>query len=315
MTRSSKPKSGSMQFWHRKRAKRIYPRVRSFSKNAKIPGFAGYKVGMTHAIVVDNRQHSATKGDKIFTPITIVECPPLKTLSLRFYKKTPYGLKLLTEIFSKKLDKELGRKIKLPKKTKEIKIPEDYDELRLLFYTQPKLTGLEKKKPEIFEVLFNGELEEAKNYLDKEIKVTDVFKPGQRIDIHAVTKGKGLQGVIKRFGVSLKSHKSEKKRRSTGNLGAWTPKKVSPTVAQKGQMGYHVRTEYNKQILKIDSDPKKINQVGGFKRFGLVKNDYILLRGSIAGPTKRLIRLTTSIRGKKDLEAPEFSFLSLKSKQ
>lgn len=304
-----------MQFWHRRRAKRIYPRVRAFSENVKLPGFAGYKVGMTHIHLTDNNPHSTTKGEKIFVPVTILECPPLKTLSLRFYKKTDNILTLLTEVFSKRLDKELARKINLPKKQKEEKIPSNYDELRLLFYTQPKLTGLEKKKPEIFEVLFNGSLDEAKNYLDKEIKVKDVFKAGQYVDIHAVTKGKGLQGPVKRFGISLKAHKSEKKRRAPANLGSWTPKKVLPTVPQKGQMGFHTRTEYNKQILKIDSDVKSINQIGGFKHFGLVKNDYLLIKGSIAGPVKRLIRLTSCIRDKKETGEPEIGFISIDSKQ
>ena len=308
MGRTSKPRAGSLQFWPRKRAKRIYPRVRSHA-NVNISGFAGYKVGMTHIIMIDNREHSQTKGQKISSPVTIIECPPLKPLSLRFYKKTVYGLKAITEIFAKNFNKELARKISLPKKT-NAKEPKEFDELRLLVYTQPKLTGLAKKKPEVFELYLDIPLEEAKKLLEKDLKASDIFKPGQYVDTHGVTIGKGLQGPVKRFGVQLKSHKSEKKRRSAGNLGAWTPKKVSHTVPQKGQMGFHTRTDYHKQIIAINSDPEQINSKAGFKRYGLVKNEFVLIRGSVPGPSKRLIRFNFTVRNKSDAEAVEIAYVS-----
>ena len=308
MGRTNKPRAGSLQFWPRKRAKRIYPRVRSHA-DVKISGFAGYKVGMTHTIMIDNREHSQTKGQKIFSPVTILECPPLKPLSLRFYKKTVYGLKAITEVFAKNLNKELARKITLPKESKK-EIPKEYYEIRLLVYTQPAMTGLAKKKPEIFELYLNMPLEEAQKMLEKDLKVTEIFKPGQYVDVHAVTIGKGLQGPVKRFGIQLKSHKSEKKRRSAGNLGAWTPKKVSHTVPQKGQMGFHTRTDYHKQIIAINSDPTQINPKSGHKHYGIVKNDYILIRGSTPGPSKRLIRFNFTVRNKHDAEAPEIAYVS-----
>ncbi len=106
-----------MQYWPRKRAKRSYARIRTHPTSLEVKplGFAGYKVGMTHLIVVDNRPESLTFNQDIFVPTTIVECPPLKAFSLRFYKKTTSGLRLVGEVFSKP-DKELARKINLPKK-------------------------------------------------------------------------------------------------------------------------------------------------------------------------------------------------------
>ncbi len=64
MVKASNPHHGSLQFWPRKRAKRVYARVRSkvSSKDAKALEFAGYKVGMTHLAVNDNRPKSTTKG-------------------------------------------------------------------------------------------------------------------------------------------------------------------------------------------------------------------------------------------------------------
>jgi large subunit ribosomal protein L3 len=80
------------------------------------------------------------------------------------------------------------------------------------------------------------------------------------------------------------------------------------TVARQGQRGFHQRTEYNKRIL-IMSDTEKdaqnsINPSGGFKHFGTVKGEYIVVRGSVPGTQQRLIRMRQPIRNvpKKILE-------------
>ncbi|MBS3172424.1 50S ribosomal protein L3 [Candidatus Woesearchaeota archaeon] len=315
MPKTRKPRSGSLQFWPRVKAKKNYAVIGNWltSSNPKPLAFAGYKVGMTH--VQEAKPGKRSTEAMITTPVTVIECPPLKPLSLRFYKKTPYGTKVITEIFSNKLDKELGKKIVLPKKLEEKQVPEHYDVLKLVVYTQPKLTGIGKKKPEIFEIPLGGDLEYAKSLLNKEIRAEDVFKAGQMVDSHGITKGKGFQGPVKRFGVSLKQHKSEKKKRSAGNLGSFTPRKSNWRVAQHGQMGYHQRSEYNKLIMSIGSDPSLINQVGGFKHYGIVKNDYILVKGSLPGSSKRLVILLESIRGTKPKTISEIKYISRESKQ
>ena len=98
-----RPRHGSIQYWPRKKAARNYARVRAwkYASSKKLLGFAGYKAGMTHVNFIDNST-SVNKGSLVSYPVTIVECPPLKTLSLRFYKNTHDGLKLISEIFSKK---------------------------------------------------------------------------------------------------------------------------------------------------------------------------------------------------------------------
>ena len=311
MAKARNPRHGSMQFWPRKRSKRAYAKVRSYaSSNEKnIVGFAGYKVGMTHLLIKSTRPNSMTQGESLFRPVTIIECPPLKVAAIKFYKRTAYGLKAVNQILAKNFDKNLKRKILIPKKESNQKEPESYDELRLLVYTQPGLTGIGKKKPELFETAIGGTKEEqlayAKEKLGKEIIATEILKPGQLVDAHSITKGKGLQGVVKRFGVSLKSHKSEKKKRATGNLGPWNQSSMW-RVAQPGQMGYHLRTEYNKLIIKISDKPEGINPKSGFKYYGLVKNSYILVKGSIQGPSKRLIRLNYAIRPHKRKHSETF---------
>lgn len=315
MGSAHKPRSGSLQYWPRKRAKKEIARVKAWAnvKEAKLLGFAGYKVGMTHIIATDNNPNSQSKGDSIFIPVTVIECPPLKAASIRFYKnKLP-----VSQIVSQNIDKELERRIKLTSK-KKIEDIKEYDNLRLIVYTQPKLTTIGKKKPELFEMELGGKKEDklkyAQSILGKEINVDDIFKEGNQIDLHAVTKGKGFQGPVKRYGVKIKSHKSEKTKRGVGNLGAWTPKYTSYTVGQPGKMGYHLRTEYNKWLLKIGTG---LDQKGGFKRYGLIKNTYVLLKGSVPGPVKRLIRFNVAVRQNKLIpaEIPTIEYVSTTSKQ
>tara|TARA_Y100000310_G_scaffold343932_1_gene454018 strand:+ start:1351 stop:2304 length:954 start_codon:yes stop_codon:yes gene_type:complete len=317
MPAAHKPRSGSLQFWPRVRSKRIYSSIKSWLKNNnnELIGFAGYKAGMTHILERKDGHTPQTKNQSVSTAVTIIECPPLKSLSIRFYRKTPYGFEVISQIYAKNLDKELSKKIILPKKQQNKETPKEYDHLRLTVYTQPKLTGIGKKKPEIFEIPINGDLEFAKSLLEKEIKVSEIFKPGQFIDAHAITKGKGFQGPVKRFGISLKSHKSEKKRRAPGNLGAFTPRKTDWRVPQHGQHGYHKRTEYNKQVYFIGENSEEINQKGGIKKYGNVKNEYMLIKGSLQGSSKRLIVLSKNIRNKKDASAPEIEYVSQTSKQ
>ena len=301
MAKIHSPRHGSMQFWPRKRAKRIYPRTRSWPDldGTKLLGFAGYKAGMTQVNIRDNTS-SITKGQIISLPATIVECPPLKPLSLRFYQQDDYGLRVIAEIpTTQPLEKELSRKIILQKKKNGKIIPDKFDRAALQVYTQPKFTSI-KKKPEIFEIeIANPTQDFLKNILDKEIKIKDVFKEGQFIDIQAVTKGKGFQGPVKRFGITLRKKKSEKTKRGPGSLGPWRQQQHTMyRIAHAGQMGLHTRTEYNKLLLKISSKSGEINPKSGFSRYGLVKTDYILLKGSIPGSKKRLIRLREPVRSK-----------------
>jgi large subunit ribosomal protein L3 len=84
-----------------------------------------------------------------------------------------------------------------------------------------------------------------------------------------------------------------------------------------GQVGYHLRTEYNKQIAKIGKDPKEVEPKGGFLRYGQIKNPYVLVKGSIAGTAKRMIKITHAARPDMVLpkEAPPVLYISTESKQ
>lgn len=292
-----------MQYWPRKRAARIYPRVRlgAVPLDAVLVGFSGYKAGMTHLMSVDNRPNSMTKGEVIAVPATIIECPPVKVASVRLYSASANGLRLLNEI-SGDVDKNLGRKIVLPKKKEKAAPAESANpdlsnvvDVRVNVYTQPWLSGVGKKKPEMFELFVGGRniadrFAFARQLLGKDVNVKDILKDGQQVDVFGVTVGKGYQGPVKRFGLSLRQHKSEKTKRGPGSLGGWSSPRMW-TVAHAGQMGFHTRHERNKWVLKVSDKPDELRLAGGIAHYGKLKSHFIIVKGSVQGPPKRLLRL------------------------
>jgi len=317
MGRSHHPRRGSMQFWPRKRAKTNLARIRSWKteNKPKILGFIAYKAMMSHTIVLDNRPKSLTKGEKISIAATVVDCPPMIIGGISFYKKTESGLKKVKSIFAEKLDKSLSKKLSLPKKNiKAHEYNHDFDDLRILAYSKPpKAVGT--KKPKMLEFALGGNKESklsyAKEILGKEVQVMDVFEDGTTIDIHGITKGKGFQGTVKRYGVPIRHHKSEKTKRGIGTLGPWTPKRVAYTVPQPGKMGFHLRTEYNKQIIKVGAEGKSISPAGGIHSYGMVDNHYMIIKGSIVGPKKRAVVITQAIRANKKIGKDAFQLVEM----
>ena len=313
-----RPTRGSKAFSPRVRAKRAYPRIKNWPKveEPRLLGFAAYKAGMSIVRFVDNSAHSPTKGEVITIPVTILDAPKMKVAAIRFYKKDSRGFKkVLTEVWIDKLDKELKKKLLMPKKQKNSEEElskinlEDVVDLTVLVYTLPKGRA-GKKKPEVFEIAIGGKdvsqkLEYARSILGKEISASEVLKPGEQVDIIAVTKGKGFQGTIKRFGVKLESKKTDRKRRGVASIGPDVPRKVRWTIPMPGQMGYHNRYDYNKWILKIGNDG--LSPRGGFLNYGIVKGDYIIVKGSIPGSTKRLVRMRLAINPRKTVpqQAPD----------
>ena len=199
----------------------------------------------------------------------------------------------------------------------------DVDDVRVLAYTQPKLvSGVPKKVPDLMELRIGGgsiseRIEYAKTILGTEVTVTDFAPEGAIIDVIAITKGKGFQGATKRWGIKLLSHRNSKHRRGIGNLGPKRPGYVRSTVPLPGQMGYHQRTELNKKIIKVGTDGKEVSPKGGFMNYGEVRNTYVLIKGSVPGPTKRLIRFrdATRLPKKADTGAAEVTYVSTESKQ
>lgn len=336
MSHPHRPRRGSIAYSPRIRARSEIPRVRAWplSKEPKLMGFAGYKAGMTHLIMRDEIPNSLTNGMEISVPVTIMEAPAMKVAAIRIYNNTTYGASAIAEAWTTELDKELNRAISVPKKHDlpaalakiEQLIKDDVaKDLRVIMYTLPeKVTGIPKKKPEIMENNIGGtdlkaRFEYAKTLLGKAVSISDVFKNGEIIDLLAITTGKGTQGPVKRWGIQLQKAKHSRAGsvREIGTLGPWHPSHVSWRVPQLGQTGYHQRTEFNKRIMQIGNDGKTVTPDGGFLNYGIIGNDYIIIKGSVPGPAKRLVRMRPAIRPKKQVQAPapEITYISLESKQ
>jgi large subunit ribosomal protein L3 len=310
----NKPKAGSQQYWPRKRAERILPNVNwnpIKSENVNLQGFIGYKVGMTSAFMKDDTADSMTKGKKIILPATIVECPGVKIYSVRFYKNK----KVVGDVIVSN-DKELKRVVKIPKQVGKIEdFKADFDDLRVIIYSEAKKTDI-KKTPDMIEVAIGGTKDQkvafAKERIGKTISVSEVFPKGL-VDVRGVTIGKGLQGPVKRFGITLKSHKSEKGVRRPGSLGPWHPARVTFVSAMAGQLGYFTRVLLNNLILKSGKiSEMNINKEGGFKHYGNIKTEFLVINGSLQGPQKRPLLLTPSFRPTKKQTKQKLEFIELR---
>jgi large subunit ribosomal protein L3 len=327
------PRHGSLAYLPRHRAKKPIARIRYWPKiNAETPkllGFAGYKAGMTYVFTIEDRKRSPNFGKEVMRAVTILETPPILVCGVRTYSHSPYGLNQLTECWMKNPPAILERTLVLPEnfKTEEMlkKITESQDQItkvRVIIATQPSQANLAKKKPEVTEIEIGGgtvlqQLEYAKSLLGKTVTAEEVFKNGQYTDIAAVTTGKGWQGPVKRWGVTILQAKGRKTKRGIATLGPWNPHHLMYSVARAGQMGYHQRIEFNKRILKIGKDGKEVNVKGGFLRYGNLKSPYIIIEGSVPGTEKRTIRLRVPARPPTQVaEAPpQLTYVSLESPQ
>jgi large subunit ribosomal protein L3 len=288
---------------------------------------------MTHVILVDDVKNSITEGMEISVPVTVVETPAVRVAAIRAYSSGSYGDKAVAEAWSSELDPSLGKSIHLPKTAntdasleKIGSLIEDgiVSDIKVVTYTLPKnLTGVPKKNSDIMETAVSGsdvraKFEYAKSILGGEIKISDVFNSGAFIDVAAITIGKGTQGPVKRWGISLMKgkHSRQGSLRQIGTLGPFHPARVSWRVPQMGQMGYHQRTDFNKRLLKVSINGEEINPAGGFINYGLVRGDYVLIKGSIPGPSKRLVRLREPMRAKVSaMGEPQLLHVSTQSQQ
>ncbi len=291
-------------------------------------GFAGYKAGMTHVMMIDDRPRSLTEGMEISVPVTVLEVPPMNVIAVRAYENYNGGLRPAGEAWAENLSPDLARALTVPKKTRgnslgDLQALEDIADIRIIAHTNPMLiTGIPKKVPELMEMPISGPAKDRLNFasglLGQQVPISSVFDLGDLVDATAVTKGKGTQGPVRRWGIAIQKRKHARtgKKRHVGNLGPWHPAHISWRVPQLGQMGYQQRTEFNKRLMFIGTDSSEINPEGGFPGYGLVRNQYVLIKGSLPGPIKRLVKIRHAIRpGDNFVKAPQFLYVSKESKQ
>ena len=124
-------------------------------------------------------------------------------------------------------------------------------------------------------------LDNADEYSVKdEIKV-DVFAAGDKIDATAISKGKGFQGAIKRFGQSRgpMAHGSKFHRHQGSNGSATTPGRVFKGKGMPGHMGNKQITVQNLEVVRVDAD-----------------NNLILVKGAVPGPKKCLVTIKETVK-------------------
>ncbi|MBI5635958.1 50S ribosomal protein L3 [Candidatus Micrarchaeota archaeon] len=308
------PRRGSRAFWRKQRAVSQKSRVRFWNTDGTdgLCGFAAYKAGMTTILTVGEKG-TPYEGTQMVMPVTLVEAPSLYVYSIIAYKKTVEGLKRAGEVCVTNAPKQFNKSINLAKKT-SVKIEDfksrigEFDLFRVIAFTQPFKANF-KKTSEVLEIALGGDkqkqLDWAQAHLGKEVPVTQFVKPGDYLDIIAVTKGHGWQGLVKRMGVALQPRKATKRRRHGGSLGGETQAKIMYTVPRAGQYGYFRRTELNKKVLTVSEKPFE----KPIKNFGVMKNPYLMIKGSIAGPEKRLLQLRKNIRNTKPTEVGQIELL------
>ena len=331
MARRHRPRRGSLAFSPRSRSARALPRVRSWPPGPRQPaieGFAGFKVGMTHAFIVDYRKRSTTAGQEVAVPVTVVEVPPLRVAGARLYARGPYGARVAAEVWAPDMTADLGRRIPAhggaPAEAVDAFGKAAADDVRLIVHTQPRfVSGVGSKTPTLFEVRVSGEkLADRRAFalerLGRDVPLEELAKEGEFVDVVGVTKGFGFQGHIQRWGVKLQPRKNSKHRRMIGTLGPHNPSFVSYRIPQAGQQGYHRRTQFNLRVLRVVRDPRSdpITPAGGFPHYGEVRSACLILHGSLPGPAKRLVRFRAPLRGRAAaVEKVDLRYLSTRSKQ
>ncbi|KAJ3391176.1 60S ribosomal protein L3 [Entophlyctis sp. JEL0112] len=208
--------------------------------------------------------------------------------------------------------------------------------VRVIVHTQVKLLKLGQKKAHVLEIQLNGgsiadKVDWAKEHFEKSVRVNQVFSQNEMIDVIGVTKGHGFTGVVARWGVKKLPRKTHKGLRKVACIGAWHPSRVMFSVPRAGQDGYHHRTEVNKKIYRIgtkediaaggstdfDLTAKPITPLGGFPHYGVVNEDWILVKGCTVGVKKRVITLRKSLlthTKRSALEDVQLKFIDTSSK-
>lgn len=308
----SQPRRGSLAYLPRGRAKSMEARIRTWpeisSEQPKLLGYAGFKVGCIQIVSIDDREKTPNHGKQLVSLGTVVATPPVSVIGIRGYYNDYDGSHALFDVYSTDMPKEVSRLFTIKPKEGSLEKAEKLlgrtDELFAVVSVSPNNIGLAQKKPYVFEVSVKGgdvqkQFEFLKGLFGKQVKVEDVFELGSSVDVASITKGKGWEGPITRWGVKKKQHKSRKSVRALGTLGPISPSSIMYTVPRAGQRGFHQRVEYNKRIMIMSSTDKsdyQINPTGGFKHYGFVKGDFVVLKGSIPGTYRRLVKFRSQIR-------------------
>ncbi|MBP3460746.1 MAG: 50S ribosomal protein L3 [Lachnospiraceae bacterium] len=116
--------------------------------------------------------------------------------------------------------------------------------------------------------------------LGAEIKA-DIFEAGDKVDASAISKGKGFQGAIKRFGQHRgpMAHGSKFHRHQGSNGACSSPSKVFKGKGMPGHMGCKKVTIQNLQVVRVDAE-----------------KNLLLIKGAVPGPKKALVTIKETVK-------------------
>lgn len=317
------PRRGSLAFYPRARHKVLIPRVRNWTvrgvEKPTLAGFPAFKAGMIQVITVDDRERTPNFGKPAFNPATVLSTPSVLVCGLRAYGRSNGRKHVLYDIFGTGLDENIKERLSFESKSgsNSTKLEQlgsrlsEVVEFSAIISVVPSDAGLPIAVPQVQEIAISGgevksQFEYLKSVLGKNVKSSEFVKPGSFVDTLAITKGKGFEGPVTRFGVKRKQHKSRKSVRAVGVISPWHPATVMYTVPRAGQMGFHQRLARNSRVLAMgNAQQSPITPSGGFLHFGEIKGDYLIIGGSIPGPVKRLVDLRLPIYPRRQkIQAP-----------
>ena len=213
-------------------------------------GILGKKVGMTQVF---------TKDGKLI-PVTVIEVEPNVVTQIKTVEKDGYDAVQLATLTVKE---KSSNKAKIGHAKKANTAPKRF--LR-------ELRGVN-----------------VNDYtLGQEINI-DVFKEGEVVDVSGISKGKGYQGVIKRWNQSRgpMGHGSQY-HRGVGSLGTLLPMHVLKGKKMPGHMGSEATTIQNLEVVSVD-----------------LENNVILVKGNVPGPKKSLVMIKTAVKNKDKVNKTE----------
>jgi large subunit ribosomal protein L3 len=206
----------------------------------------GEKVGMTQVWDEQNR----------LVPVTVVKVSPARVVQVKTADRDGYSALQVT-----------------------------YGTKRARSVNKPESGHFAKAGVEPGKKLVELRLDDTSAYeVGQEIKV-DVLAAGEKIDVTAVSKGKGFAGGMKRHNFKGQggSHGNHKKHRAPGSIGACaTPARVFKGTRMAGRMGGERTTTLNLEVVQADAE-----------------RDLLLVKGAVPGPRGGLVLIRDAVKGGK----------------
>ena len=204
-------------------------------------GILGKKIGMTQVF---------TKSGKL-VPVTVIEVEPNVVTQIKTLEKDGYEAIQLGSFTVK--EKSLNK---------------------------PELGHLKKSGSEPKRFLREIRGVNINDYTLGQKVDASIFKEGEMVDVSGISKGKGFQGVIKRYNQTRgpMGHGSQY-HRGVGSMGTLLPMHVLKGKKLPGHMGHELTTVENLEVVKID-----------------LENNLILIKGNVPGPKKSLVVIKSAIK-------------------